>query len=237
MPWTIKRPALPIMLLASAGSAAFGHAMPAPIQVTAAAEAPPPDLPQGDGPRATSAAQSSRYDDVGYAGVDGQTRGDAITASQAALPPGSFAEVTDLDNGKTILLQIAGSGPGSSGSADRALEQRGTAARRQRWRPHSGAGAAGGSGACRPGRTDAGTIGCDAARFATDPARGIARALARGSADSAAKCACDRRHADGAPAAYPPPPPRDAGKGAARGEKARRRAKGVTGDWVGFSSR
>lgn len=112
MPWTIKHRALPVLLLASAGSAALGHAMPAPMQAAAAAEALPPDLPQGDGPRATSSAQSSRYDEVGYASVDGEDRGDAITASQTALPRGSFAEVTDLDSGKTILLQIADSGPG-----------------------------------------------------------------------------------------------------------------------------
>ncbi|WP_375270658.1 SPOR domain-containing protein [Sphingomonas sp.] len=54
--------------------------------------------------RATAGnGQASAYDRVGSARVG---RGEAITAAHAALPLGSVAEVTALDSGRIILVQI-----------------------------------------------------------------------------------------------------------------------------------
>jgi len=78
--------------------------------VAASAEAPPPDLPGGDGPRATSGnGGPARYDAVGYAvaGSAGRLGGDAVTAAHATLPPGSYAEVTALDSGRTIAVLVS----------------------------------------------------------------------------------------------------------------------------------
>lgn len=81
-------------------------------------EAPPADLPQGTGPRATSQSfGTSRYDAVGYAGLQGSAAsGDtapgraldpkAVAAAHPTLPLGSFVEVTSLDSGRTILAMI-----------------------------------------------------------------------------------------------------------------------------------
>ena len=80
------------------------------------------DLPGGNGPRGTSQAVPGelRYDDVGYAGVASDRGGNpsAITAAHRSLPAGSFAEVTALDSGRTILVMITGGG----GANDRVID-------------------------------------------------------------------------------------------------------------------
>ncbi|TPG42975.1 septal ring lytic transglycosylase RlpA family protein [Sphingomonas koreensis] len=118
-----------ILLTTLSGSAVLAHqatptgvpSVPAPPQD----QTPPPDLPVGAGPSATSQAGAtvSRYDEVGYASWYGdELRGhrtasgdafdpDAITAASRTLPLGSFAEVTALDSGRTVLVAITDRGP------------------------------------------------------------------------------------------------------------------------------
>lgn len=92
---------------------------PAPLSGDEADAGPPPS----DGPRATSGRGESRYDEVGYAswygdelaggrtasGVPFDPKG--FTAAHRTLPLGSYAEVTALDTGRTILVQINDRGP------------------------------------------------------------------------------------------------------------------------------
>lgn len=89
---------------------------------------PPPDLrqiddplpPTGPGPRGTSQAVPGelRYDAVGYAGISALNRDSkAIGGNHRSLPIGSFAEVTALDTGRTILIMITG-GIASGGLID-----------------------------------------------------------------------------------------------------------------------
>jgi rare lipoprotein A len=67
--------------------------------------APPPNLP-GGGPSATSGSTATaRFDEVGYAAIDGDMRG--VTAAAASLRPGSYVEITALDNGRVILAMVA----------------------------------------------------------------------------------------------------------------------------------
>ena len=83
----------------------------------------PPDT---SGPNATSGNGTSpdRYDEVGYAtwygeelGSDARTSSGApfdpngFTAAHRTLPLGSFVEVTALDTGRTILVQVNDRGP------------------------------------------------------------------------------------------------------------------------------
>jgi rare lipoprotein A len=80
-------------------------------------------LPTSDGPRATSGRGESRYDEVGYATwygnelAGGRTASGApfdpkgFTAAHRTLPLGSYAEVTALGTGRTILVQINDRGP------------------------------------------------------------------------------------------------------------------------------
>lgn len=84
----------------------FGAAAAAPAQV---ADTPP----AGEGPRGTSQAVlgAERYDAIGYAVPnDGSANPGAISAAHPTLPIGSFAEVTAIDSGKTILVVIAEQG-------------------------------------------------------------------------------------------------------------------------------
>ncbi|MFA5965456.1 MAG: SPOR domain-containing protein [Sphingomonas sp.] len=76
-------------------------------------DAPPPELPQGPGPRGTSGEQ--RYDATGYAGV-ADVGGDpaAITATSDAVAQGGFVEITALDSGKTIVALVNGHGSGAN---------------------------------------------------------------------------------------------------------------------------
>jgi len=66
-------------------------------------DAPPPDMPQGAGPRATSGGQL--FDTVAVAQPDdGSAHGIAVAAAGAT--PGSFVEVTELGGGRTILALV-----------------------------------------------------------------------------------------------------------------------------------
>lgn len=98
----------------------LGQALPS----TDMPEPPPADLPTASGPRATSQAfGTARYDAVGYASWYGEEMAgnktasgvrfepSAITAAHKTLPFGSFAEVTSLDTGRTIVVLINDRGP------------------------------------------------------------------------------------------------------------------------------
>ncbi|WP_294089075.1 septal ring lytic transglycosylase RlpA family protein [Sphingomonas sp.] len=98
----------------------FGLALASP----ALAQEPPP----GAGPRGTSQDfGAQRYDAVGYASWYGDEMAgqptasgqpfnpDAIIAAHPTLALGSFAEVTALDTGRTILVMIADRGPNMPG--------------------------------------------------------------------------------------------------------------------------
>lgn len=94
-------------------------AQPTPLSADEADAGPP----SSDGPRATSGRGESRYDEVGYAtwygdelaggrtasGVPFDPKG--FTAAHRTLPLGSYAEITALDTGRTILVQINDRGP------------------------------------------------------------------------------------------------------------------------------
>lgn len=85
----------------------------------------PAGAPEGAGPRGTSQrdGEGQRYDAVGYASWYGDEMGRgrtasgqpfdprAVSAAHPTLPMGSFAEVTALDSGKTILVVITDRGP------------------------------------------------------------------------------------------------------------------------------
>ncbi len=72
---------------------------------------PPPELPQGAGPRGTSGEQ--RYDATGYASVaDPDGNATAVTVASDGVAQGSFVEVTALDSGKTIVALVSGHGSG-----------------------------------------------------------------------------------------------------------------------------
>jgi rare lipoprotein A len=92
---------------------------PAPLAADEADAGPP----SSDGPSATSGRGESRYDEVGYAtwygnelsggrtasGVPFDPKG--FTAAHRTLPLGSYAEITALGTGRTILVQINDRGP------------------------------------------------------------------------------------------------------------------------------
>jgi len=75
-----------------------------PMQpATAPQDAPPPDLPRGSGPRATSGGPL--FDTVAVAQADdGSASGVSVAAAGAA--PGSFVELTELGGGRTILALV-----------------------------------------------------------------------------------------------------------------------------------
>ncbi|WP_296613257.1 septal ring lytic transglycosylase RlpA family protein [Sphingomonas sp.] len=95
---------------------------PAPLSADEADAGPP----SSDGPSATSGRGESRYDEVGFASWYGDELAGARTASgvpfdpkgftaaHRTLPLGSYAEVTALDTGRTILVQINDRGPHQS---------------------------------------------------------------------------------------------------------------------------
>ncbi|MDB5681517.1 MAG: hypothetical protein JWO16_1322 [Sphingomonas bacterium] len=88
-----------------------------------AQDGPPPS----DGPSATSDRSPDRYDEVGYAVWYGAEQGgnrtasgapfdpQAFTAAHRTLPIGSYVEVTSLDTGRTVLVQINDRGPFTPG--------------------------------------------------------------------------------------------------------------------------
>ncbi len=83
-------------------------------------------VPDGDG-QAAGAAAAPQYDDVGYGSWYGdELRGnptamgeafnpDAMSAAHPSLPLPSFAEVTHLGTGKTIIVRINDRGPNTGG--------------------------------------------------------------------------------------------------------------------------
>lgn len=101
----------------------FGGVVLAAIATAAMAQEPPASA----GPRGTSQEFGrDRYDAVGYASWYGEESGQlmangqrfdpqAVVAAHSSLPLGSFAEITALDTGKTILVLIADRGPGAPG--------------------------------------------------------------------------------------------------------------------------
>lgn len=85
----------------------------APVtQVAAPAERVEGAPDTGAGPQGSSRLRpgEDRYDRVGYAGYAGE--GPGVFATSGVLPAGSYAEVTALDSGKTILVVIRGEGTG-----------------------------------------------------------------------------------------------------------------------------
>ncbi len=84
----------------------------------------PPEAGEREGPAGTSGMGATRYDQVGYASWYGEELGgaptasgtpfqpDAITAAHRTLPLGSYAEITSLETGRTILVLINDRGPG-----------------------------------------------------------------------------------------------------------------------------
>jgi rare lipoprotein A len=92
---------------------------PAPLTAEETDSGPPPTTD----PSATSGRGASRYDEVGYATwygnelAGGRTASGApfepkgFTAAHRTLPLGSYVEVTTLDTGRTILVQVNDRGP------------------------------------------------------------------------------------------------------------------------------
>ncbi|UYY78064.1 SPOR domain-containing protein [Sphingomonas sp. R1] len=91
MQWNAR----PFTLALSLVVAASAHAQDADPAATASGPHGTSQLEPGDG----------RYDAVGYAAI--QTFGTAALAISPNLPVESYAEVTALDNGRTILVRIA----------------------------------------------------------------------------------------------------------------------------------
>jgi rare lipoprotein A len=89
-----------------AGYGAPRNGAPLPDDPTASAAGPRGSSQPGPGER--------RYDEVGYAGVrsvaGGGQRDEAIVAIHPTLPANSYLEVTSLDNGRTILVLVTGTG-------------------------------------------------------------------------------------------------------------------------------
>lgn len=84
-----------------------------------------------EGPRGSSrpGQGEARYDEVGYAGVrgvaGGEANGGAVVAIARGVAPGSYLEVTSLENGRTILVLVTG----ALGEADHPLDLSPAAAR------------------------------------------------------------------------------------------------------------
>lgn len=105
---------LPLLLLAGSGAAAAQRLEDLP---PASAQAETPPVATEDGPPPSTGPQGSsqlrpgeaRYDRVGLAGY---AEGQGVFALSDEMAAGSFAEVTALDSGKTILVQVRGAGQG-----------------------------------------------------------------------------------------------------------------------------
>jgi rare lipoprotein A len=102
------------------GNTSFERAQPGCLAV----EAAPAQCDSGAAPRrgAARAAQNSQvgkaawYDLVGHQTASGEIL-DKVTATAAhrSLPLASFAEVTDLDNGRAVIVKINDRGPYTPG--------------------------------------------------------------------------------------------------------------------------
>jgi len=80
--------------------------------VSAGQDGPPPDMPQGSGPRATSGGPL--FDTVAVAQPD-DAGGQGVSVAVAGATPGSFMELTELGGGHTILA-LVGSGQAPGGA-------------------------------------------------------------------------------------------------------------------------
>lgn len=106
--------ALPLAALILAGSCGQALAKP-PVATVAAPTGPAADYPVtvGDpytiGTTTWTPADQLNYDAVGFAGVADGLSG--VAAAHKTLPLPSYAEVTALDSGRTILVRIVERGP------------------------------------------------------------------------------------------------------------------------------
>ncbi|MET0309555.1 MAG: SPOR domain-containing protein [Sphingomonas sp.] len=131
-----------LLLLAGCGGGEHADYGPETASSRPAPDVPPAeagaayDLPQssaplpGDpaagatGPRGSSqpGPGERRYDEVGFAGVrsvaGGGPRDEAVVAVHPTLPANSYVEVTSLDNGRTILVLVTGTGNASGSAID-----------------------------------------------------------------------------------------------------------------------
>ncbi|WP_375396366.1 septal ring lytic transglycosylase RlpA family protein [uncultured Sphingomonas sp.] len=139
MRWSNRRAPALILALVPALAACSGRTADVVPPAAIAASQPvlsdqagrTPDLPPAsdDGPPAASgpagtSGGADRYDEVGLAGWYGEELAGkptasgspfdpaAMTAAHRTLPLGAFAEVTALDSGRTILVEITDRGPG-----------------------------------------------------------------------------------------------------------------------------
>lgn len=112
-----------LLLLAGSGEAWSQSKVPAersqPQLVYSRPDAGADPTAGATGPRATSGRSGveSRYDEVGYAGVDSEAQG--VSVAHRTLMPGTVVEVTSLATGRTILaLVAAGPAPASGRVAE-----------------------------------------------------------------------------------------------------------------------
>lgn len=108
-----------------AGYAAPGEPQPGYRPPTPPAQDQADPAAGATGPSGSSRQAPSRYDEVGYAGIRPAADG-AVVAVHRSLPPGSYAEVTSLDTGRTILVLITGA---LSPDSDRPIDLSAGAAR------------------------------------------------------------------------------------------------------------
>lgn len=111
--------AVPLVILLLGGGAVAGlheaQARPADTVSTAAPTGPAADYPVTVGAPYTigtttwTPADQLNYDAVGYAGSSGTLNG--VSGAHKTLPLPSYAEVTALDSGRTILVRLVERGP------------------------------------------------------------------------------------------------------------------------------
>lgn len=108
-----------LLLLAATGASAAQRLEELP-PATAGQDGPAP----GTAPQGSSQLRpgEARFDRVGRITL---TEGEGTFALSGDLAPGSFAEVTALDSGKTILVQVRGEGSGLIALSDAAASQLG----------------------------------------------------------------------------------------------------------------
>jgi rare lipoprotein A len=105
-----------------ASGAAVGKAPPAPLVPLPEANGPQADFPVVVGQPYQIGnvtfvpSDSMNFDSVGYASV-GTEGGSTISAAHHTLPVPSYAEVTDINTGRTILVRVERRGPMDSAHA------------------------------------------------------------------------------------------------------------------------